>query len=102
MSLSGSIRAEGRSGRPTPATRADSNTPGWRWSTCWTTAPRLLSWTLKSSTSSSATSPPSATGSLVGAEPNDNFRTVVTEQRDESIVLESYFEDEFPGPLEER
>ena len=42
---------------------------------------------------------------LVGAEPNDNFRTVVTERRDESIVLESYFEDEFGnefGPLEQR
>ena len=42
---------------------------------------------------------------LVGAEPNDNFRTVVTERPDESIVLESYVEDEFGnefGPPEER
>lgn len=28
---------------------------------------------------------------LVGAEPDDNFRTMVTERCDESIVFESYF-----------
>lgn len=32
---------------------------------------------------------------LVGAEPNDVYRTVVTERGDESVVVESYVEDEF-------